>query len=296
MKYIKSYQNYIKEDLNNFTFTESIKKGETSDAVKHLQENLNKLGFKLYIYGIDGICKDETMGTVTSLLNFVKEFPKYYTDEKILEIKNDEISLEQLNFIEELAKNNSFINDTEEYFKKMNVELGGDFLGKKEFIKNIPNPAEFMLKLNKICEDLKTNPNWMLLVMYKESGFNPSKPNPNGGAVGLIQFMPETAKGLNTSTEELKRMSAIEQLDYVYKFYKQFTGKLNSVQDLYLATFLPIMVGKNIDSDTVLKYKGISAQGLAQANPAIDLNKDNQITKGEFDEYVTKGIPSKYLS
>jgi len=37
------------------------------------------------------------------------------------------------------------------------------------------------------------------------------------GATGLIQFMPDTAKRLGTSTEALRKMGAINQLDYVFK-------------------------------------------------------------------------------
>jgi hypothetical protein len=59
----------------------------------------------------------------------------------------------------------------------------------------------------------------MAAMAFETGGsFSPAVPNKAGsGAVGLIQFMPSTAKGLGTSTEALKKMSAVQQLDFVKK-------------------------------------------------------------------------------
>src|SRR5205085_3198990 len=64
----------------------------------------------------------------------------------------------------------------------------------------------FKDKVVQIASDLGTNPNFLMAVMSFESGgtFSPSIKNAAGsGAVGLIQFMPPTAKGLGTSTAAL---------------------------------------------------------------------------------------------
>ena len=64
----------------------------------------------------------------------------------------------------------------------------------------------FKQKLVQIAADLGTNPNFLMAVMSFESGetFSPSIKNAAGsGAVGLIQFMPATAKQLGTSTQAL---------------------------------------------------------------------------------------------
>jgi tape measure domain-containing protein len=42
------------------------------------------------------------------------------------------------------------------------------------------------------------------------------------GATGLIQFMPETARGLGTSTSSLRASGAMAQLDYVLKYFSEF--------------------------------------------------------------------------
>jgi hypothetical protein len=120
---------------------------------------------------------------------------------------------------------------------------------------------EFRRKLIAIAEELGTNPDYLAAVMSVESGrtFDPAIRNPQGGATGLIQFMPATARNhLGTTTEELSQMSAEEQLDYVKKYYEPFKGRLKSVDDVYLATFMPYYVGK--PRSAVIAQEGSSAR------------------------------------
>ncbi len=148
------------------------------------------------------------------------------------------------------------------------------------------NKAEFLAKVENISAKLLIDPDWLMAVMYKESRLNEKAVNSRGGATGLIQFMPATAQSLGTSTAALKAMSNVEQLDYVYKYYKPYITKLNSYPDLYLATFFPAALGKA--DDYILQTSQLSAATIADANPGIDLNKDRKITVGEFKEYCYK--------
>ncbi len=145
------------------------------------------------------------------------------------------------------------------------------------------NKEAFIAKVKSISAKLLIEPDWLMAVMYKESGLNEKAVNPNGGATGLIQFMPATARSLGTTTAALKAMSNVEQLDYVYKYYKPYITKLNSYPDLYLATFFPVALGKS--DDWVLQTSTLSAKTIARANPAIDLDKNDKITVGEFKQY-----------
>lgn len=145
------------------------------------------------------------------------------------------------------------------------------------------NKAEFLDKVKSISSKLLIEPDWLMAVMYKESRLNHRAVNSNGGATGLIQFMPATAKGLGTTTAALRAMSNVEQLDWVYKYYKPYITKLNSYPDLYLATFFPAALGKA--DDWIIHSSNLSAATIAAANPVIDLNKDGKITVGEFKEY-----------
>ena len=159
----------------------------------------------------------------------------------------------------------------------------------EEYIKT--NKIEFINKVNTICAKLRINPEWLMIVMYAESRLNPAALNPNGGASGLIQFMPATALGLGTTTTALRAMSNIQQLDWVYKYFAPYAGRIKDVYDLYLVTFFPVALGK-ADS-YVMQTTRLSAKVIAKANPGIDMNKDLQITVGEFKQYVDKYLKKK---
>ncbi len=151
----------------------------------------------------------------------------------------------------------------------------------EEYVKE--NRSYFLDKVEEISRKLMIAPEWLMAVMFKESKLNHKAVNSTTGATGLIQFMPATAQSLGTSTSALKNMSNIEQLDYVYKYYRPYISKLNSYPDLYLATFFPVALGKS--DDWVLKSGSQSAKLIASQNPGVDLNKDGQITVGEFKQY-----------
>jgi hypothetical protein len=134
----------------------------------------------------------------------------------------------------------------------------------------------FLSMLLDMASRLGTDADWHLAVMSVESGLRPEAVNPNGGATGLIQFMPATARHLGTTTADLFDMSAEEQLEYVEKYYHPFAGKMHSVEDVYMATFMPSMVGRG--SDNVISTEG---EAVYEANKGFDRNGDGVITNGE---------------
>jgi LysM repeat protein len=106
--------------------------------------------------------------------------------------------------------------------------------------------------------------------------------------------MPSTAKGLGTSTEQLAKMTAIEQLDYVYEYFKGYTGKIHNVYDAYMVVFMPVAVGKDNDfilgikdSDQIMPGTKSTCYGTVYAqNSILDINGDGIITKGEAAQRV----------
>lgn len=156
------------------------------------------------------------------------------------------------------------------------------------------NRQAFAQKVIEISKKLDIDPNWLMAVMNSESGLNHRIQNTaypvNGGfATGLIQFIPSTAKGLGTSTEALKNMSNVEQLDYVYKYFKPYADRIESFVDLYMVTFFPAAVGK--PSNHVLQAKNIPAAAIAKSNPIFDLDKNGSITVGEVEAAFLKRLP-----
>ena len=151
----------------------------------------------------------------------------------------------------------------------------------------IPAPkAEFCSKLQTICDKLHISPEWLLAVMYVESRINPYAVNKYSGATGLIQFMPATAKSLGTTTAELLKLTAVDQLDYVYLYLKPYANKMHSLIDVYFAIFFPAAIGK--PSDYVLQTSKLSASLIASQNPAYDINSDGEITVAEVESKIYK--------
>ena len=145
---------------------------------------------------------------------------------------------------------------------------------------------EFKARVIEIAGRLSCDPNHLMAIMAFElaNSFAPDKANAAGsGAVGLIQFMPKTAQGLGTSTAKLKEMSAIDQLDFVEKYFRSIAGSrpLPSLSDAYMAVLLPIAVGK-LDSH-ILFTKPSKAY---DQNSGLDINKNGSITKAEATSKV----------
>jgi len=170
--------------------------------------------------------------------------------------------------------------------KPLNTGFKMDYK-KLPFINKVKtNQKEFGEKVIDISSKLDTIPHYLMVVMNNESGLRADIKNPTSTASGLIQFMEATAKGLGTTTADLRKMSNVAQLDYVYKYMKPYKGRLHEVSDVYLAVFFPLALYKDEN------YKFPS--WAVKANPIFDLNKDGILTKAEFRNYVNNKY-SKYL-
>lgn len=140
---------------------------------------------------------------------------------------------------------------------------------------------EFRDKVRAISGRLGCAPDDLMSCMAWESGrsFSPSKKNMAGsGATGLIQFMPATAKGLGTSTAALGAMTAVQQLDYVEKYFQPYKGKLNTLADLYMAILWPAGVGKPME---YVLWDARTRPTTFRQNAGLDINRDGSITKAE---------------
>lgn len=131
------------------------------------------------------------------------------------------------------------------------------------------------------CDKLMTCMAW-------ESGrtFSPSVRNMAGsGATGLIQFMPATARGLGTTTAALAVMTAEDQLNYVWKYFAPFKGRLKTLSDLYMAILWPAAVGKPESAEL---WDRNTQPTTYRQNAGLDANRDGSITKGEAAAKVAK--------
>jgi hypothetical protein len=164
--------------------------------------------------------------------------------------------------------------------------------------KSVSQDTAFTEGVTRLAKKYKMPEDYLYAVMGFETGgtFSPSIRNAAGsGATGLIQFMPSTAKGLGTTTDELAKMTRAEQLEYVDKYFsnKNITG--GSLSDLYMSVLFPAAVGKS--DDFVLFGSGATISGYGagsrayEQNKGLDLNKDGSVTKSEASSKVGKYLP-----
>lgn len=139
----------------------------------------------------------------------------------------------------------------------------------------------FRERIFEIAQDLQVEPDHLMACIAFESAetFRSDVRNAAGsGALGLIQFMPLTARSLGTSSEALAKMSPECQLDYVRAYFWPYRGRLKSLGDVYMAILWPAGIGK--PDDWVL-WDRLTRPTAYRQNAGLDLDKDGKVTKGE---------------
>lgn len=134
------------------------------------------------------------------------------------------------------------------------------------------------------AQKLNVPAQWLYDVIKLESNHNPKAKNAIG-AVGLIQFVTSTARDLGTTTSKILAMSYDEQMNLVVKYLQKAIkarGKVDNFLDFYSLVFYPAMVNKP------LNYK-LPAKAY-KANIALDMNKDGQLTKSDFKQWIEKRL------
>ncbi len=154
----------------------------------------------------------------------------------------------------------------------------------------------FRNRLVEIADELGINPDYLATVISFESGqtFRPDVRNPLSGCVGLIQFCDNAAvaaaksAGLNYGPDDaqdwLASMSAVEQLEYVKRYFKtELKGRRNpTLADTYMAVFSPAFIGK---PESFVAYQ--EGQKSYDQNKGFDTNpRDGKITVGEISRTI----------
>lgn len=143
--------------------------------------------------------------------------------------------------------------------------------------------SDFRTRIMSIADELGAAPSHLMAVMAFESArtFKADTRNAAGsGAVGLIQFMPQTAGALGTTPQQLARMTPEAQLFYVRKYLLSFKGRLKTLEDLYMAILWPVAVGK-ANGFVLFRKDDPKRPKLYIQNAGLDFNKDGVITKHE---------------
>jgi hypothetical protein len=145
-----------------------------------------------------------------------------------------------------------------------------------------------------VADNLGCSPSDLMACMAWESAetFRADIKNAAGsGATGLIQFMPSTARGLGTTTTALANMTPEDQLNYVYKYFQPYAGRLHNLGDLYMAILWPKGVEK---PDHYVLFDKAKMPTTFRQNAGLDVNKDGLVTRAEclvkVNEKLAKGL------
>lgn len=154
--------------------------------------------------------------------------------------------------------------------------------------------AQFEQAVIVTAERLHVEPNWLMVVMRFETAgtFRANVRNKYSGAVGLIQFIPSTAKRLGTTPDKLAAMTLVQQLVYVEKYFAPYAGRMTDVYDVYLVVFAPAFLGRK--PGTIL-YRRDAPDQLGRNrynyNKVLDDNRDGLITIRDVKRQIKKFVP-----
>jgi hypothetical protein len=161
--------------------------------------------------------------------------------------------------------------------------------------------SAFAQKVISIARDFEwtsSQVNALMACMAFESAetFSPSIKNGAGsGATGLIQFMPMTAEGLGTDTKTLAKMTAVDQLNYVRRYFAPYYRRIKTLEDMYMAILMPKYIGA--PKSTIVFTKG----GVSyDQNKGLDANKDSVVTieecAGKVSEKLVLGLSQRWMN
>jgi soluble lytic murein transglycosylase-like protein len=158
---------------------------------------------------------------------------------------------------------------------------------------HIADTACFARGVRQVAGSLEIPPEWLMAVIYAESRFDAAVRNHRGsGATGLIQFMPATARELQTSTQHLRALPPCMQLEYVYRYLQQVKsryGPFRSLTDLYLGILYPRARGQ----DLCYTLYSRPAKAYLQ-NRGLDENGDGRVTVSDIDRRLQRIFPTAY--
>ena len=160
--------------------------------------------------------------------------------------------------------------------------------------KLIGGDKPFLKAIEDLSEKRGINQSQLLGLIASESSFDPKAVNKDTGATGLIQFMPEVAESLGTTTDKIQKMSRAEQVKLIDKYFD-----MNKLPDnptagqLKTNVLMPAYTDKSDDFELMTKNKQFT-DGEAgnpntySQNKGLDYNEDGFVTVGEAGESVTK--------
>lgn len=238
-------------------------------AIVSIQKALIALGYDIGPMGVDGIRGPYTTAAIK----------KFQADHN-LKVDGDPQE-------ETVGELNSVIQKQPELVDKISEIPVSDKAHPVALDTSSIQDPDFNAKLKKVADKLGISETDLRnIIKFETAGtFSASSHDPKNVSVGLIGFTEKTARSLGTSKNELAQMTPIEQLDYVYKFYKNVGVKPGmDLGTIYMLTFLPAFASAS--DDTLIGKKGggdlktpsgknthISMDTIWQQNPVFGKSK-----------------------
>jgi hypothetical protein len=157
-------------------------------------------------------------------------------------------------------------------------------LSRQNLLKILNSQPRFWPELLAVAERLETQPAWLLNVMATESLFDPSSRNaiPGQSASGLLQWIESTARSMGTTTSAIRRMDPVKQLGLVEKYLAPFSGRLNSLADVYMAVLRGFIIDGKDETVVSPLNNSRKEQRIYRLNKWLDLDNDRKITRVEL--------------
>lgn len=148
----------------------------------------------------------------------------------------------------------------------------------------------FFRELARVAAALGTRSEALARVMMAESGCSARACNPNGNASGLIQFMPDTLRGLGWTAGDavFRAMNATQQLPFVLQYFRPYAGQLGGATAVYVATFLPADLPHAAEPDFVLCSRDVRRTWAYACNMGFDADGDGRIRVGELTQAIAR--------
>jgi peptidoglycan hydrolase-like protein with peptidoglycan-binding domain len=191
-------------------------------SVETLQIALQLLGYQLPKYGVDGLFGPETASAVTK---FLADNPEQVSEQLKLQtgpVKIDKYGIEKI--IKRLRSKGVRPEDLNPFLDTISSDDGNDYT----------------MLINRYAQVFGVNPLLVKSVIHVESKWNPNAKS-DAGAIGLMQLMPNTARGLGVNpyvpaenikggtkylSQLLKQFN--NNVDYALKAYNWGSGNMSS--------------------------------------------------------------------
>jgi hypothetical protein len=125
---------------------------------------------------------------------------------------------------------------------------------------------EIAMKVAAEAEAQGVNPDHVLPLAFAESSFNPKVPNSSAGAIGVMQLMPKTAKGLKVDPHNLD-----ENIRGGVTYFKELMGRKDINGDLNKA-YIAYNAGPNTPYITSGKIEDIPSESLGYLDKILSLS------------------------